>query len=158
MASAQRTPNVSKVVSSNNHHHHDSSASNYDAMDCIITYTDNNAAEVSGGIGSWLYCTLAALCCLGAIVMVAASVRLRVAAVDDKIAYTHGLFILAMGFVFFVALTHFWQHLLQRTLAGRAFCGRYRLLRSDALEITNKWVYTYSTCVVCVFGVQMLSE
>lgn len=170
MASSQRAPPpvvLSKVISTeslsrqhNNHHHHQhtprrSSASNY--ADCIITHsaadTGCSAGEVSGGLQ---YCALAALFCIGSIGLVAVSVRLRITAVDDKIAYTHGLFILAMGFVFFVALTHFWQQLLQRTQAGRAFCGRYWLLRSDALEITNKWVFVYKWYRTCMWSSKLL--
>lgn len=83
-------------------------------------------------------CAVALLTALVGLFVAALSVFVRVSLVHDKITYPHGVFILAAGFVFFVALTRFWQTLLLRTANGRAFCGRHRLLRSDALEITNK--------------------
>lgn len=76
--------------------------------------------------------------CSASLGLVVASLRWRVVAVGDKISYLHGAFVLAMGFVFFVALTHFLHTLLLHTHLGRVFCRSYRLLESDALEITNK--------------------
>lgn len=85
-------------------------------------------------------CLLACAACSASLGLVVASLRWRVVAVGDKISYPHGAFVLAMGFVFFVALTQFLQTLLLHTHIGRTFCRRYRLIASDALEITNKWV------------------
>lgn len=92
----------------------------------------------SHSMGGGLRCLLTFTACTVSLGLVVASLRWRMVEVGDKISYPHGAFVLAMGFVFFIALTHFLHTLLLHTQLGREFCLSYRLLASDALEITNK--------------------
>lgn len=57
---------------------------------------------------------------------------------DQQISWKHGLFLVAMGFAFFVSLTDFFNKLMLDTAPGLRFRQKYRLLASDVLDTTNK--------------------
>lgn len=57
---------------------------------------------------------------------------------SDRISIQKGSLLIALGFVYFVALTDFLNKLILRTSIGLSFVKKYRLRISDVLDITNK--------------------
>lgn len=58
----------------------------------------------------------------------------------DRITLQRGLFLTSLGFIYFISLTDFCNKYFLETKRGQQFRQKYRLMISDVLEITNKWV------------------
>lgn len=70
----------------------------------------------------------------------------------DRISIQKGSLLIALGFVYFVALTDFLNKLILRTSIGLSFVKKYRLRISDVLDITNKIVSAVQAMFSCLAG------
>lgn len=71
---------------------------------------------------------------------------------SDRISIQKGSLLIALGFVYFVALTDFLNKLILRTSIGLSFVKKYRLRISDVLDITNKIVSAVQAMFSCLAG------
>lgn len=71
---------------------------------------------------------------------------------SDRISIQKGSLLIALGFVYFVALTDFLNKLILRTTIGLSFVKKYRLRISDVLDITNKIVSAVQAMFSCLAG------
>lgn len=63
---------------------------------------------------------------------------LNLSSTSEKVSWKHGLFLFGMGFQFYVSLTIFFNKYMLETSSGNRFRQKYRLLKSDVMDITNK--------------------
>ncbi|XP_055384422.1 uncharacterized protein LOC129614035 [Condylostylus longicornis] len=84
-------------------------------------------------------CYLSLACSIGSISLACGSL-LQLQSSSDRISIQRGLFITSLGFLYFISLTDFFNKYLIETPQGIMFRRKYRLMVSDAMDITNKIV------------------
>ncbi|XP_046410218.1 TLC domain-containing protein 3A isoform X1 [Neodiprion fabricii] len=70
----------------------------------------------------------------------------------DKISFRRGACLSALGFIFFLSLFDFLNHMALRTRTGSRIRKKYHLTSPDVLEISNKVVSAVQAALSCVTG------
>lgn len=70
----------------------------------------------------------------------------------ERLSVQRGIFLTSLGFVHFISLTDFFNKYLMETNSGKRFRQKYRLMVSDAMDITNKMVSSIQAAFSFIAG------
>lgn len=96
-------------------------------------------------------CYLSLACSIGSIGMACGSL-MQLNSTSDRISLQRGLFLISLGFIYFVSLTDFFNKYFLETRHGIEIRKKYRLMVSDAMDITNKIVSAVQAMFSCLAG------
>ncbi|XP_034119587.1 ceramide synthase [Drosophila albomicans] len=105
----------------------------------IPVATATAAAKASQTLSSSCGCYFSLACSIGSMSLACGSLW-QIPNTTDRITLQRGLFLTSLGFIYFVSLTDFCNKYLLETKRGQQFRHKYRLMISDVLEVTNKFV------------------
>lgn len=80
-------------------------------------------------------CALSLACCIGSMCIACGNLM---SMNEEKVSLQRGLFLTSLSFVYFISLTDFLNHFLIDTIIGKNFRLKYKLLKSDIMDISNK--------------------
>lgn len=108
--------------------------------------TTATTTTAAGATAARCGCYFSLACSIGSMGLACGSLW-QIPNTTDRITLQRGLFLTSLGFIYFVSLTDFCNKYLLETKRGQRFRQKYRLMISDVLEITNKWVHKFSQCM-----------
>ncbi|XP_077288128.1 ceramide synthase [Arctopsyche grandis] len=94
--------------------------------------------------------SLLALSTIGSLTIATGSVL--VLGPEDKISVPRGVLLLFLGFIFFLSLFDFLNHVALKTNSGLKIRKKYQLTMFDVLDISNKVVSAVQAALSCVTG------